>query len=139
MAISLLITTIYFNTWGAKLLPGIEVVSVLFHMAGFVIIIVPPWVMAPKNSASDIFGGIENGGGWSNAGTSFFVGTTTILFSNLGADAAVHSDRFENCVQQVVGLTICPAEEVRDASIAISWAIVVSYCLNAGISFPLLG
>ena len=134
-----LITTIYFNTWGAKLLPGIEVVSVLFHMAGFVITIVPLWVMAPKNSASDVFGGIVNGGGWSNAGTSFFVGTITILFSNLGPDAAVHIGRFENCVQQVVGLMICPAEEVRDASIVIPWAMVVSYFLNAGISFQLLG
>ena len=88
-----LITTIYFNTWGAKLLPGIEIVSVVFHMAGFVITIVPLWVLAPKNSASDVFGGIVNGGGWSNAGTSFFVGTITILFSNLGPDAAVHIGR----------------------------------------------
>ena len=88
-----LMTTIYFNTWGAKLLPGIEIVSVVFHMAGFIITIVPLWVMAPKNSASDVFGGIVNGGGWSNAGTSFFVGTITILFSNLGPDAAVHIGR----------------------------------------------
>ena len=93
-----LITTIYyFNTWGAKLLPGIEIVSVVFHMAGFVITIVPLWVLAPKNSASDVFGGIVNGGGWSNAGTSFFVGTITILFSNLGPDAAVHIGRLNEC------------------------------------------
>ena len=85
-----LVATIYFNTWGARLLPAIEVVSLVFHMAGFVITIVPLWVLAPKNSASDVFGPIINGGGWSNAGTSFLVGTITILFSNLGPDAAVH-------------------------------------------------
>ena len=85
-----LIATIYFNTWGARLLPAIEIVSLVFHLAGFIITIVPLWVLAPKNSASDVFGPIVNGGGWSNAGTSFLVGTITILFSNLGPDAAVH-------------------------------------------------
>lgn len=85
-----LITTIYFNTWGARLLPAIEIVSLLFHLAGFIITIVPLWVLAPKNSASDVFGPVVNGGGWSHTGTSFLVGTITILFSNLGPDAAVH-------------------------------------------------
>ena len=33
----------------------------------------------------------------------------------------------------------CSAEEVRDASIVIPWAMVVSYFLNAGTSCPLLG
>ena len=85
-----LIATIYFNTWGARLLPTIEIVSLVFHLAGFVITIVPLWVLAPKNSASDVFGPVVNGGGWSNTGTSFLVGSITILFSNLGPDAAVH-------------------------------------------------
>lgn len=85
-----LIATIYFNTWGARLLPAIETVSLVFHLAGFVITIVPLWVLAPKNSASDVFGPVINGGGWSNTGTSFLVGMITILFSNLGPDAAVH-------------------------------------------------
>ena len=85
-----LFVTIWFNTWGAKLLPAVSVVSVVFHLVGFVVTIVPLWVLAPKNSARDVFGEIVNGGGWSSAGTSFFVGTITILFSNLGPDAAVH-------------------------------------------------
>ena len=42
-------------------------------------------------------------------------------------------------MQQVVGLMTCSAEEVRDASIVIPWAMVVSYFLNAGTSCPLLG
>lgn len=42
-------------------------------------------------------------------------------------------------MQQVVELMTCSAEEVRDASIVIPWAMVVSYFLNAGISCPLLG
>lgn len=85
-----LIASIYFNTWGAKLLPAIEIVSLVFHVAGFVITIVPLWVLAPKNSASEVFGPVVNGGGWGSTGTSFLVGTITILFSNLGPDAAVH-------------------------------------------------
>ena len=85
-----LITTIYFNTWGARLLPLIEIISLVFHLAGFVVTIVPLWVLAPKNSARDVFGPVVNSGGWSSAGTSFMVGTITILFSNLGPDAAVH-------------------------------------------------
>ena len=39
----------------------------------------------------------------------------------------------------MIGLITCPAEEVRDASIVIPWAMVVSYFLNAGISCTLLG
>ena len=42
-------------------------------------------------------------------------------------------------MQQVVELMSCLAEEVRDASIVIPWAMVVSYFLNAGISCSLLG
>lgn len=91
-----LITTIYFNTWGARLLPAIEIVSLVFHLAGFIITIIPLWVLAPKNSASDVFGPVVNGGGWSNAGTSFLVGSITILFSNLGPDAAVHIGKLDN-------------------------------------------
>ena len=91
-----LITTIYFNTWGARLLPAIEIVSLVFHLAGFIITIVPLWVLAPKNSASEVFGPVVNGGGWSNAGTSFLVGTITILFSNLGPDAAVHIGKLDD-------------------------------------------
>ena len=90
-----LMTTIYFNTWGAKLLTSIEVVSLGLHLAGFVITIIPLWVLAPKNSASDVFGPIVNGGGWSNRGTAFLVGMITILFSNLGPDAAVHIGKLE--------------------------------------------
>ena len=135
-----LIATIYFNTWGARLLPAIEVVSLVFHLAGFVITIVPLWVLAPKNPASDVFGPVINGGGWSSAGTSFLVGTITILFSNLGPDAAVHIGKLETTLIsfQSAKLRLCLAEEVKDAAVVIPWAMIVSYFLNSGEILPSL-
>ena len=79
-------------------MPAIEVVSLGLHLAGFVITIIPLWVLAPKNSARDVFGPINNGGGWSNGGTAFLVGMITILFSNLGPDAAVHIGKLGNSI-----------------------------------------
>ena len=91
-----LIETIYFNTWGARFLPAITTVSLVIHLVGFIVTVVPLWVLAPKNSASDVFGKIVDGGGWNSAGTSFLVGSITVLFSTLGPDAAVHIGRCDD-------------------------------------------
>lgn len=59
------------------------------------------------------------------------VGTITILFSNLGPDAAVHIGKLGSDVS-LSKLRICSAEEVKDAAVVIPWAMVVSYFINAG-------
>jgi choline transport protein len=84
------IITVLFNTFGARLLPFIENVSLVGHILGWLVTVILLWAMAPRNSASDVFDHVINSGGWSNTGLSFLVGTVSILYCQLGPDAAVH-------------------------------------------------
>jgi choline transport protein len=85
-----LLITISFNTWGAKILPMMETVSLFGHMAGLIIVIVPLVVMCPKNSAKQVFREVTNNGGWGDVGTSCLVTQVSVLYCNLGSDSAVH-------------------------------------------------
>jgi choline transport protein len=87
------------NTVGARFLPILEIVVLIFTVFGFFCIIIPLWVLAPKAPASEVFGSFENLGGWSSMGTACFVGSITATGSFAGSDAAAHL-----------------AEETRDAS-----------------------
>jgi choline transport protein len=87
------------NTFGAKFLPILEIVVLIFTVFGFFCIIVPLWVLAPKAPASEVFGSFENLGGWPSIDTACFVGSITAMGSFAGSDAAAH-----------------PAEETRDSS-----------------------
>ncbi|KAF7948988.1 hypothetical protein EAE96_008166 [Botrytis aclada] len=111
--IAYLLITIVFNTWGARLLPIIETTSLFGHLAGFLITIIPLWVMAPKNSTRSVFLDVINNGGWSSTGTSCLIAQVSVLYCNLGSDSAVHI-----------------SEEVEDASINVPRAMWWSYILN---------
>lgn len=84
IGIAYLLVTIGFNTWGAKLLPVIETISLFGHLAGFVVTIVPLWAMAPKNSARSVFLDVVSNGGWSNPGTSCLIAQVGVLYCNIG-------------------------------------------------------
>jgi choline transport protein len=66
--LGILFITIFFNTWGAPYLPLIETISLYGHLGGFLVVLIPLWVMCPKNSASDVFTSVVNSGGWSSKG-----------------------------------------------------------------------
>lgn len=82
--LAFLVLTIFLNTWGAKALPMLETVSFFGHIGGFVITLVSLWVLAPRNSAHEVFAEVTNNGGWSNTGTSCLVAQVTVLYCNLG-------------------------------------------------------
>ena len=82
--LAFLLVTIFFNTWGARVLPLLETISLFGHIGGFVITLVPLWVLAPKNSARAVFAEVINNGGWGNTGTSCLVAQVTVLYCNLG-------------------------------------------------------
>lgn len=110
------------NTLGARLLPAIQIFSLVGHITGWIVTVVALWVMAtPKNSAHDVFTSVVNSGGWSNTGLSCLVGTVSILYSQLGPDAAVHI-----------------AEEVVDAAWVLPRCIVWGYLLNGVLGFVML-
>ncbi|OQV05292.1 hypothetical protein CLAIMM_10058 isoform 2 [Cladophialophora immunda] len=113
ISIALLVITIFFNTWGATTLPMIETISLVGHILGFLVTIIPLWVMCPKNSAKDVFATFVDNGGWGNVGTACLVSQVAILYCNLGSDSACHI-----------------SEEVADASLNVPRSMWWSYLLN---------
>lgn len=85
-----LLITIAFNTWGALALPRIETLSLIGHLGGLLVMIIPLLVLAPKNSAKQVFTEVVNSAGWSNTGTSCLVAQVSVLYCSLGSDSAVH-------------------------------------------------
>lgn len=82
--------TIPFNTFWRRFLPMFEIIVLVLHFAGFFATILPLWILAPKNSASEVFTEVVNSGGWSNTGLSLLIGQVTVLYCMAGFDSAVH-------------------------------------------------
>lgn len=70
-------------------------------------------MLAPKASATDVFGSFTNFGGWPSIGTACYVGSITATGSFAGSDAAAHL-----------------SEECRDASKAVPRMMVGTVLLN---------
>ena len=82
--LAFLLITIFMNTWGAKVLPMLETVSLIGHIAGFAVTFIALWALCPRNSAEDVFVKVVNSGGWSNVGTSCLISQVTVMYCNLG-------------------------------------------------------
>ncbi|KAI1617196.1 amino acid transporter-like protein [Exophiala viscosa] len=121
MSIAFLVTTIFFNTWGAKSLPSVETASLIGHMLFFVVTIIPLWVMCPKNSAKEVFTSFVDNGGWGNMGTACLVSQVAVLYCNLGSDSACHI-----------------SEEVEDASWTVPRVMWWSFVLNVAMGIVIL-
>jgi amino acid transporter len=82
------------NTYLARILPEIEAIVLLLHIAGFFCVLIPLVYLAPHGSSKDVFATFRNVGGWENKGLSFFVGMSTSMFSFIGCDAASHMGKW---------------------------------------------
>ncbi|TKA81744.1 hypothetical protein B0A55_01124 [Friedmanniomyces simplex] len=113
LVIAIVAFAVLFNTVFAKHLPVIEGLVLILHLLGFFGVLIPLWVLSPRNTAGVVFTRFDNLGGWPTQGVSFMVGLLTSVYGLLGADSAVHM-----------------SEEIRDASIvlprATMWSIVVN-------------
>lgn len=81
--LAILVLTMFLNTYGARVLPMLETISLFGHIGGFIITLIPLLVLAPKNPAHAVFAEVVNNGGWSNTGTSCLVAQVTMLYCNL--------------------------------------------------------
>ncbi|TKA79962.1 hypothetical protein B0A49_02180 [Cryomyces minteri] len=133
--------TVPFNTVWRRALPMFETIVLVFHFAGFCATIIPLWVLAPKNSATQVFTETTNSGGWSNtgeaalkvppdlgrvayvviAGLSLLVGQVSVFYCMAGADSAVHL-----------------SEEVEDTSLNVPRSMVWAFVLNGLMGFVML-
>lgn len=56
MTIAVAAFAVLFNTLGARQLPLFETAILALHIIGVFAILIPLWVLAPKNSAAQVFG-----------------------------------------------------------------------------------
>ena len=90
LSIAVIVFSIAFNTILAAQLPWIEGFALVLHLAGFLAIIIPLWVMAPRADAHTALLEFTNFGGWSSTGLSCMIGLTTPLSVFIGYDCSVH-------------------------------------------------
>ncbi|PYH96799.1 amino acid permease [Aspergillus ellipticus CBS 707.79] len=110
--------SILFNTFLAKNLPMVEGLILIIHVVGLFAIIIPLWVLAPRNSAKAVFTDFYDGGGWGSPGTATLVGLSTTITSMIGYDCSVHM-----------------SEEIKDASETLPKAMMSAVGVNGILGF----
>jgi ABC-type uncharacterized transport system permease subunit len=65
MAITLCVAL--FNIFLANHLPLVEGIILVLHIAGFVAILIPLWVMAPRTPSSEVWTSFTDGNGWGSS------------------------------------------------------------------------
>ncbi|KAL8887480.1 MAG: hypothetical protein Q9215_004955 [Flavoplaca cf. flavocitrina] len=118
LVIAVVMFCIVFNTSLAKKLPLIEGFILLLHIIGLFAIVIPLWVLAPRNTPSVAFTRFNNGGNWSSVGVAYMVGLLTALSSMMGYDCSVHM-----------------SEEIKDASNTLPRAMMWGVGLNAVLGY----
>ncbi|RDI80235.1 hypothetical protein Vi05172_g9750 [Venturia inaequalis] len=113
LTIAMALVMTFFNTYGARQLPLLEGLVLCLHVFGFFGILIPLWVLAPKQSAVKVFTDFQDGGGWGNIGTACIVGQVSAIFSFIGPDAGTHM-----------------SEEIRDASRIVPRTMIATALLN---------
>jgi choline transport protein len=112
---------IIFNTFLAKKLPMVEGMVLIIHIVGFFAVLIPLWVLAPRNPAQEVFTEFLNLGGWNSNGLAFMVGLLSPVYTLIGADSAVHM-----------------SEEIKDASLVLPRAIMWAAGINGTMGFIMI-
>jgi choline transport protein len=112
---------IIFNTFLAKKLPMVEGMVLIIHIVGFFAVLIPLWILAPRNPAKEVFTEFLNLGGWSTTGVAFMVGLLSPIYTLIGADSAVHM-----------------SEEIKDASLVLPRAIMWAAGINGTLGFIMI-
>lgn len=83
----MLAVSVLFNTFLAHSLPLLEYIVLVIHLLGFLCILIPLWVLAPKTPSAEVWGTFVNPG-WPDQGLSCLIGIVASVAPLLGADAA---------------------------------------------------
>lgn len=113
--------SILFNTFLAKNLPMVEGLILIIHVVGLFAIIIPLWVLAPRNSAKAVFTEFNNAGGWDSDGTATLVGLSTTITAMIGYDCSVHM-----------------SEEIKDAAETLPKAMMSAVAVNGVLGFVMV-
>ena len=120
------------NIWGAKSLPMIQNLLLVVHIFGFLVIVIVLWVLAPRQSAKNVFTQFTNGGGWSSMGVSLMIGQISAIYGSICTSCESFIDCVVTLLKVLIGsdCTAHMAEEVKDAGRNVPNAMVWSYVLN---------
>jgi choline transport protein len=113
LTIAMALLSTFFNTYGARQLPLLEGLVLCLHVFGFFGILIPLWVLAPKQSAKEVFTTFQDGGEWGSVGTACIIGMISPIYSFIGPDAGTHM-----------------SEEIRDASRIVPRSMIATAILN---------
>lgn len=102
-----------FNTFFVRKLPLLEGLILILLIFGFFAILIPLWVFAPRHSSREVWTDFEQPSAWPSMGLACLVAFTGPIYALIGPDSCVHM-----------------AEEVKDASRTIPWAMVSTLILN---------
>lgn len=111
--LAITVITIVFNTYGTPFFPQLEIGSLVGHIAGFFVVVIPLWVLCEKNSATEVFTSFTDQSGFNNMGAAYLTCQVYVMYCNLGSDSVVHI-----------------SEEVGNASIVVPRAMWWSYVGN---------
>ena len=88
--IAAVIFCVFFNTSFARKLRPVEGCLVVIHILGLFAIMIPLWILAPRNDAHTALLQFTNGSNWDTMCVAFLIGLLTSLGSMLGFDCVVH-------------------------------------------------
>ncbi|PVI08325.1 amino acid transporter [Periconia macrospinosa] len=109
-----------FNIYLASFLPIVETISLFLHFAGWIGILVPLWVLAPRTPGTQVWTNFSDAG-WGNNGVASLIGMITVVGAFVGGDAPAHM-----------------AEEVRDASKLVPRAMLWTIWVNGAMGLVML-
>ncbi|KAF7505075.1 hypothetical protein GJ744_001294 [Endocarpon pusillum] len=119
-AITLVVLSI--NVWCIKLLPVIELVAGICHVAFFVALLVPLVVLAQRSSPEFVFTRLINDqSGWTNPGITWCLGLLTVTWCFVGFDGAIHM-----------------SEEVRNSAVTVPRVLILTIVINGIMAFGFL-
>lgn len=90
ICLALLMVAVFINTITGSILPELEGTLLVFHILGFLAIMIVLVTYTPSKDASFVFTDFYNGGGWSSQGLSSMVGLTGVVYCFAGVDCSFH-------------------------------------------------
>ncbi|KAE9403332.1 putative amino acid permease [Gymnopus androsaceus JB14] len=106
------------NVFAIRLLPIIELVGGILHVALWVALLVPLVVLAPRSTNAFVWTELINESGGYSDGISWCIGLLPIAFNFSGFDGSIHM-----------------SEEVRHAASTVPKIIILSIIINAVLAF----
>ncbi|MCJ1374995.1 hypothetical protein MMC20_006228 [Loxospora ochrophaea] len=106
------------NVYFMDIIPIFNTVMFGIYVSGFLAIIIPLWILSPRNTAEVVFTQFSNSGGWSSTGLALMVGQISPIYASICSDAAAHI-----------------SEEVYSASLTVPRTMVYSYAINGLMGF----